>query len=177
MGLPEISRVTWQVLLPMQVHMAAAGLICQTSEAPINAKKSGYVSHISIFRKWYSHNVFSEDKTWNDRISLGHLYITFSTVIQANGPLETILWKGRNLSTLKYNSHSQGLYHYRFFLITIQIQWKFHFALISILTNSSLQNFAYDMTVVLSWHVQNFVVIWWQLTELQQGKFSIKSSL
>ena len=45
------------------------------------------------------------------------------------------------------------------FSITIQMWWKFHFALIQILTKWSLQYLAHDTTAELSWHVPNFVAI------------------
>ena len=55
--------------------------------------------------------------------------------------------------------------------IAFQIRWKFCFILTSILTKWSLHNFVHDMTaVVLSWHVQKFVAIWWPATKLQQGE-------
>ena len=47
------------------------------------------------------------------------------------------VWNERILSRLKYNSHDQGL-SLRGFSIRIQFRWKFHFALISILTKLSL---------------------------------------
>ena len=57
------------------------------------------------------------------------------------------------------------------FSIAIQIRWKFRCTLIiSILIQWLQQNFAHGTTAVLSWHVQNFVAIWWPVTELQQGK-------
>ena len=52
------------------------------------------------------------------------------------------------------------------FSITIQTSF------FQIPTKWSLQNFAHAMTVVLSWHVQNFVVIWWPRMELQQNEIS-----
>ena len=51
------------------------------------------------------------------------------------------------------------------FSIPIKIRWKFHFTLISILIQWSLQNFVQGTTAVLSWHVQKFVAIWWPTTE------------
>ena len=45
------------------------------------------------------------------------------------------------------------------FSITIQMWWKFNFALIQIQIKWSLQNFAHDTTAVLSWQVQDFVAI------------------
>ena len=45
------------------------------------------------------------------------------------------------------------------FSIAIQIQWKFHSALTQAVVKWSLWKFAYGTTAVLSWHVQNFVVI------------------
>ena len=44
--------------------------------------------------------------------------------------------------------------------IVIQIQWKFHFALIQVVRKWMLWNFAHDMTALLTWHVQNFVTIY-----------------
>ena len=38
-------------------------------------------------------------------------------------------------------------------------------------------NFAHDMTTVLSWHVQKFVVIWLLVIEIENGKFSIELEL
>ena len=63
------------------------------------------------------------------------------------------------------------------FSIAIQIRWKFRFTLISILIQWSLQNVVHGTTVVLSWHVQNFVAIWWPTTELQQGEVSFEFEL
>ena len=40
-----------------------------------------------------------------------------------------------------------------------KIPWPFQLTLIQILIELSLQNFAHDMTAMLSWHVQKFVVI------------------
>ena len=45
------------------------------------------------------------------------------------------------------------------FSITIQMWWKFNFALIQILKKWSLQYLAHDTTAGLSWHVTNFVAI------------------
>ena len=56
-------------------------------------------------------------------------------------------------------------------------QWKFDFVLNQILKNRSLQNFAHDMTAVLSCHVQKFVVIYWPRTEWHQHENSIKIEL
>ena len=61
------------------------------------------------------------------------------------------------------------------FSIAIQIRWKFHFTLTSIVIQWSLQNFVHGMIAVLSWHVQKMVVIWWPAMELWE--FSIKFSL
>ena len=44
----------------------------------------------------------------------------------------------------------------------------FVFVPIKFLKKWSLQNFAHDTTAALLWHVQNFVVIWLAVTELQQ---------
>ena len=45
------------------------------------------------------------------------------------------------------------------FSITIQIRWKIHFAVNPLLVIMMQQTFAHAMTAVLTWHVQNFVVI------------------
>ena len=63
------------------------------------------------------------------------------------------------------------------FSIAIQIRWKFHFTLISILIQWSLQNFVHGTTAVLSWPVQKFGAIWWPATELPQGEVSIEFEL
>ena len=53
----------------------------------------------------------------------------------------------------------------------IQIRWKFHFTLASILVQWSLQNFVHGTTALLSWHVQQYFAILWPTKELQQGEF------
>ena len=63
------------------------------------------------------------------------------------------------------------------FSIAVQIRWKFHFILTSILIQLSLQNYLHSTTAVLLWHVQIFVAIWWPAMELQQGTVSIKFEL
>ena len=47
------------------------------------------------------------------------------------------------------------------FSFVIQIQWKFHSALIQVVVKWSLWNFASGRTAVLWWQVQNFVVVWY----------------
>ena len=63
------------------------------------------------------------------------------------------------------------------FPIAIQIRWKFHFTLISIIIHWSLHDFVHGTTAVLSWHVQKFVAIGWQAMELQRGDDSIEFEL
>ena len=46
-----------------------------------------------------------------------------------------------------------------------QIQWKWHSALIKVVMKWSLWNFAHGMTAVMSWHVQNFVAMWYPTVE------------
>ena len=70
-----------------------------------------------------------------------------------------------------------GAHFTNIFSIPFQIRWKFHFTLTSILIQRSLQNFVHDTTAVLSWHVQNFVAVWWLTMELQQGKVCIQFEL
>ena len=41
----------------------------------------------------------------------------------------------------------------------------------------TLQIFVHSTTVVLSWHVQIRVAIWWPAMELEQGKVSIEFEL
>ena len=48
------------------------------------------------------------------------------------------------------------------------------FALIQILIKGLLQNFARAMTAVLSWHVQNLVVIQWPGIKLRMNEISNK---
>ena len=61
--------------------------------------------------------------------------------------------------------------------ITIQMWWKFHFALIQVLIKWSLQNLAHGTTAGLSWHVPNFVAIWSTVIELELNEFSIEFEL
>ena len=49
---------------------------------------------------------------------------------------------------------------------SIVIRWKFHSALIRVVVKWLLWNFAQGTTAVLSWHVQNFVAIWYPTMEL-----------
>ena len=63
------------------------------------------------------------------------------------------------------------------FSIAIQTRLKFRFTLTSILIQWLLHNFVHGTTAVLSWHVQNFVAIWWPATELWQGEVSIEFEL
>ena len=60
------------------------------------------------------------------------------------------------------------------FSIIIHIQLKLNNVLTSILTKWSLQNFTHSMITVLRWHVQEFIVIWWPVIELQRCKVFIK---
>ena len=50
---------------------------------------------------------------------------------------------------------------------TIQMWWKFDFALFQILKKWLLQNLAHGMTAGLLWHVLNFVAIWSPVIELR----------
>ena len=50
--------------------------------------------------------------------------------------------------------------------IFIQIQWKFHSAVIQVLVKWSLWIFAHATTIVLPWHVQQFVATWHLTMEL-----------
>ena len=52
---------------------------------------------------------------------------------------------------------------------------EFHFALVLILIEWLLPNFAHAMTAVLSWHVQNFVAVILLWMEVQQNKISIEN--
>ena len=54
------------------------------------------------------------------------------------------------------------------FFIIVQIHLNFNFDFNRILMQWSLQKFAHATTAQLSWHVQNFVVIWLPGMELQQ---------
>ena len=57
---------------------------------------------------------------------------------------------------------------------TIQIQLNIDFALVTFLAIRSLQNFAHAMTAVLSWHVQNFVLI--NSPNYDEGKLKFPSN-
>ena len=51
-------------------------------------------------------------------------------------------------------------YHFtNTFFIVIHIWWKFNFVLLSIQSMWSLQNFAHDTKILLSWYEQNYVAI------------------
>ena len=75
-----------------------------------------------------------------------------------------------------YHDHHAGT-HFINFSITIQMWWKFHFALIQIIMKWSLQNFAHGTTAVLSWHMQHFVAIGFPAIELQLNKIYIEFEL
>ena len=62
--------------------------------------------------------------------------------------------------------------HKQFFHCTPN-SMEFHFALIQVAVEGSLQNLAHDMIAMLLWHVQNFVVIWWHVMEAQWEKFPL----
>ena len=62
-------------------------------------------------------------------------------------------------------------YFTNLFLIAIVIRRKFRFALTSILSKRSLQNFAHDTTPVLSWHMERFVVSDGQWLHKNEAKF------
>ena len=53
-----------------------------------------------------------------------------------------------------------GAYFTNDFFPMIQIWWKFHSAFTQTVVKWLLWNFAYGMTAVLSWHVQNFIAIY-----------------
>ena len=63
------------------------------------------------------------------------------------------------------------------FSITIQLWWKFHFALIQKLIKWSLQYLAHGTTAGLSWRVPNFVAIWSPVLELELDEISIEFEL
>ena len=60
------------------------------------------------------------------------------------------------------------------FSITMQMWWKFHFALIQIIIKWSLQYLVHGTTAGLLWHVPNFVAIWSSVIELELNEISIK---
>ena len=60
----------------------------------------------------------------------------------------------------------------KIFYITIQMWWKFHFALFQVLMEWSLQNFAHGTTAV-----QNFMAIWSPEIELQVNEISVDIEL
>ena len=75
------------------------------------------------------------------------------------------------------DDYDTGAHFTNDFSITIQMWWKFHFALIQVLIKWSLQNLAHGTTAGLSWHVPNFVAIWSTVIELELNEFSIKFEL
>ena len=63
------------------------------------------------------------------------------------------------------------------FSTVIQIQWKFHSALITVIKKWLLWNFAQGMIAVLSWHVQNLVGIWFRTTRVMPKWFFVEFEL
>ena len=57
----------------------------------------------------------------------------------------------------RISSVARGTFDERFFVI--QIRWKFNFALIQVVNQWLLWNFAHGMTALLLWHVQNVLAI------------------
>ena len=78
---------------------------------------------------------------------------------------------------LTARGESSGAHFTNNFSITIQMWWKFHFALIQILIKWSLQYLAHGTTAGLSWHVLNFVAIWSSVIELELNEISIEFEL
>ena len=72
---------------------------------------------------------------------------------------------------------SSGTHFTNDFSITIQMWWKFHFALIQILIHGSLQNLAHGTTAGLSCHVPNIVAITILLFGWEQNEISITFEL
>ena len=61
---------------------------------------------------------------------------------------------------IDYCSHLHGTHFTNAFSFTIHIQCDFHFIVIlSLVYSLTLHNFAHAMTALMSWHVQNFVVL------------------
>ena len=60
------------------------------------------------------------------------------------------------------------------FSIVIQIRLKIHYAPIEFVDKWSLLKFAHGTTAVLSWHVQNFLAIWYPTKELNWNQLSIR---
>ena len=77
----------------------------------------------------------------------------------------------------KATQYTPGAHFTNDFSITIQMWWKFHFALIQVLIKWSLQNLAHGTTAELSWRVPNFVAIWSTVIELELNEFSIEFEL
>ena len=86
----------------------------------------------------------------------------------------TLIWK---TNTLFFTKLKPGAHFTNNFSITIQMWWKFHFALIQILKKWSLQYLAHGTTAGLSWHVPNFVAIWSSVIELELSEISIEFKL
>ena len=81
-------------------------------------------------------------------------------------------WNYCQISQRPRSSFYSGAHFTNDFII--QIRWKFHSALIQVLVKWLLWNFARDITAVLSWHVQNFVVVLHNTMKLHQNQFSIE---
>ena len=97
-----------------------------------------------------------------------------------SGRLNIDIDKGNDRLVTKHDNqgvNTPGAHFTNNFSITIQMWWKFHFALIQALIKWSLQNLAHGTTAGLSWHVQNFVSIWSTVIELELNEFSIEFEL
>ena len=68
---------------------------------------------------------------------------------------------------------------YRYRKIHIDYRSKFLYRFISPISiiYGNTKNFVHGMTVVLSWHVQKLVAIWWPAMELRQPEVSIEFEL
>ena len=75
------------------------------------------------------------------------------------------LYTGINWQNTHQHNLNWGLFHEQFLHRKIHIRWKFHSAPIQVVVKWSLWNFAHGMTAVLSWHVHNFVEIWYPAME------------
>ena len=90
--------------------------------------------------------------------------------------LMTSSWS-KKYATSRQCQNDSGAHFTNNFSITIQMWWKFHFALIQILIKWSLQYLAHGTTAGLSWHVPNFVAMWSSVIELELNEISITFEL
>ena len=133
-----------------------------------------YVTTIITWSSHWSceiHHILVNVLSWRRRVFF-HNYACHSVLIAQLHDSFNSLWPWDTTWQNRSGAHFTNN-----FSITIQMWWKFHFALIQILMKWSLQNLAHGTTAELSWHVPNFVAIWSPVIELELNEISIEFEL